>query len=115
MYGKWASVLVVLIVFAAVRCTSNEDRQSTDQHNGGILRIVIRWAGDDFASQHQLTVRDEIARNIVESGKGIILRTGTGMGWMDIVVEAGEGNGRAAIEAIVKKHAKGSAFSIEKQ
>ena len=108
------SVLVMLIVFAAVGCTSEEDRQSTDQLDSGMLRIVMRWAGDDFASQNQLAVRDEIARNIAESGKGIILRTGTGMGWMDIIVEARENKAHTAIEAIVKEHAKGFAFSIEK-
>ena len=109
------SVIVVLIVFAAVRCTSDEDRQGTGRLDSGILRIVMRWAGDDFASQHQLAVRDEIARNITESGKGIILRTGTGMGWMDIIVEVRENKARTAIEAIVKEDAKGFAFSIEKQ
>ena len=109
------SVLVMLIVYAAVGCTSDEDRQRTGRLDSGKLRIVMRWAGDDFASQHQLAVRDEIARNIAESGKGIILRTGTGMGWMDIIVEARENKAHMAIEAIVKEHAKGFAFSIEKQ
>lgn len=104
-----------MIVFAAVRCTSDEDRQSTGRLDSGQLRIVIRWAGDDFASQHQLAVRDEIASTIAESGRGIILRTGTGMGWMDIIVEAREDDARTVIEASVKKHAKGFAFRIEKQ
>jgi len=109
------SVLFILIVFAAVRCTSDEDRQGDGGFDSGQLRIVIRWAGDDFASQHQLAVRDEIASAIAESGRGIILRTGTGMGWMDIIVEAREDDARTVIEAIAKKHAKGIAFSIEKQ
>jgi carbon monoxide dehydrogenase subunit G len=109
------SVIVVLIVFAAVRCTSDEDRQGTGRLDSGMLRIVMRWAGDDFASQHQLAVRDEIARNIAASGKGIVLRTGTGMGWMDIIVQAREDDAHTVIEAIVKKHAKGFVFSIEKQ
>lgn len=109
------SVIVVLIVFAAVRCTSDEDRQGTGRLDSGMLRIVMRWAGDDFASQHQLAVRDEIARNIAASSRGIILRTGTGMGWMDIIVDARGDSARTAIEAIVRKHAKGFAFSIEKR
>lgn len=109
------SVIVVLIGFMVIDCTSDEDRQSTGRLDSGQLRIVIRWAGDDFASQHQLAVRDEIARNIAESGRGIVLRTGTGMGWMDITVEAREDEARTAIESIVKKHAKGFVFSIEKQ
>jgi hypothetical protein len=37
------------------------------------------------------------------------------MGWMDITVEAREDEARTAIESIVKKHAKGFVFSIEKQ
>jgi hypothetical protein len=109
------SVIVVLIGFMVIGCTSDEDRQSTGRLDSGQLRIVMRWAGDDFASQNQLAARDEIARNIAESGRGIILRTGTGMGWMDITVEAREDDARTAIEAIVKKHAKGFVFSIEKQ
>jgi hypothetical protein len=109
------SVIVVLIVLAAVRCTSDADRQGTGRLDSGMLRIVMRWAGDDFASQNQLAARDEIARNIAESGRGIILRTGTGMGWMDIIVQAREDDAHTVIEAIVKKHAKGFVFSIEKQ
>jgi len=109
------SVIVVLIGFMVIGCTSDEDRQSTGWLDSGQLRIVMRWAGDDFASQHQLAVRDEIARNIAESGRGIVLRTGTGMGWMDITVEAREDDARTAIESIVKEHAKGLAFSIEEQ
>ncbi len=109
------TVIVVLIGFMVIGCTSDEDRQSTGRLDSGQLRIVMRWAGDDFASQNQLAARDEIARNIAESGRGTILRTGTGMGWMDITVEAREDDARKAIESIVKEHAKGLAFSIEGQ
>ena len=52
-----------------------------------ILRIVIKWPGDDFASQQDLETRGKIEGLIVARGVGRILRDGTGMGWMDIFVE----------------------------
>ena len=108
------SVLVMLIVFAAVSCTSNDDRQGDGQVGNGMLRIVMRWAGDDFAAQQDLAIRDQIAQHLVDSGAGKLVRTGTGMGWMDIVIEVqNKERARQEIVAIVNRIAPGFRLTIE--
>ena len=108
------SVLVMLIVFAAVGCTSDEDRQSNGQLGSGKLRIVMRWAGDDFAAQQDLAIRDQVAQHLVDSGAGKLVRTGTGMGWMDIVIEVqNKESARQEIAAIVNRIAPGFRLTIE--
>ena len=108
------SVLVLLILSAAVSCTRDEDGQSKDQPGNGMLRIVMRWAGDDFATQQDLAIRDHVARDLVDSGTGKLVRTGTGMGWMDIVIEVqNEERARQEILAIAKQIAPGFQLTIE--
>ena len=104
----------MLIVFAAVGCTSEEDRQSTDQLGSSKLRIVMRWAGDDFAAQQDLAIRDQVVQHLVDSGAGKLVRTGTGMGWMDIVIEVqNQERARQEIAAIVNRIAPGFQLTIE--
>jgi hypothetical protein len=108
------SVLVLLIMFAAVSCTSDEDRQSTGKPGSDKLRIVMRWAGDDFAAQKNLAIRDQVVQHLVDSGAGKLVRTGTGMGWMDIVMEVqNQERARQEIAAIVNRIAPGFRLTIE--
>ena len=107
-------VLFILIVFAAVRCTSDEDRQSDGGFDSGQLRIVMRWAGDDFAARQDLAIRDQVAQHLVDSGAGKLVRTGTGMGWMDIVIEVqNKERAKRKIIAAVKRIAPGFRLTIE--
>ena len=106
----------MLIVFAAVSCTSDEGYQSTGQLGSGMLRVVMRWSGDDFAAQQDLAIRDRVAQHLVDSGMGKLVRTGTGMGWMDIVIEVrNEERARREIAAIVKRIAPGFRLTIESE
>ncbi len=54
------------------------------------LRIIIKLSGDDFASKQDLETRGKIETLIVERGMGRVVRVGTGMGWMDILIEVGD-------------------------
>ncbi|MGW8187164.1 MAG: hypothetical protein ACWGNK_07850 [Desulfobacterales bacterium] len=108
------SVLVLSIMFAVVCCTRDEDAQSRDRVGNGRLRIVMRWAGDDFAAQQDLAIRDHVAQHLVDSGTGQLVRTGTGAGWMDIVIEVqNKERARQEIVAIVKQIAPGFRLTIE--
>jgi hypothetical protein len=73
---------------------------------GGLLHIVFKWPGDDFASRQELEIRDRIARTIEERGIGTVARVGTGMGTMEIVVKVEKKEAaRPEIEAIVREMA----------
>lgn len=108
------SLIGLLIGFVVIGCTGDEDRQRTGRLDSGQLRIVMRWAGDDVAAQQDLAVRDRIAQHIVDSGAGRLLRTGTGMGWMDILVEVqNKERARQEIVAIASRIAPGFRLTIE--
>ncbi len=79
-----------------------------------VLRIIIKWPGDDFASKQDLETRSRIEWLIVERGVGRILRDGTGMGWMDIFVETGAGErAKKAIHEIMGEAAPKARYFIE--
>ena len=79
-----------------------------------ILRIIIKWPGDDFASKQDLETRSKIENLIVERGVGRILGDRTGMGWMDIVVEAEDReSAKKAINEIMGEAAPKAKYFIE--
>ena len=89
-------------LFLLISCSSGEQAQVSkpnDAEAGGELRLVIRWGGDDFASRQDLELRSKVEGLIEERDVGRVLRSGTGMGWMDVWVkvenkaEAKEGPG----------------------
>jgi hypothetical protein len=74
----------------------------------------MRWAGDDFAARQDLVIRDQVAQHIVDSGVGKLVRTGTGMGWMDIVIKVqNKERARRKLIAILKRIAPGFRLTIE--
>ncbi len=78
------------------------------------LRIIFKWPGDDFASRQALETRAKIEKRIMERAVGKIIRTGTGMGWMDIVVEVKSGeDSRIEIERMIREMASEIKFAIE--
>ena len=86
---------------------------STHDDSGGTLRIVFRWPGDDFASRQELQIRDRIQGAIAKKGLGRVVRTATGRGWMDIVVEVKNKNdARTEIEAVIKRVFPDAEFTI---
>ena len=95
-------------------CSDGEPPASVNKDVRNNLRLIIKWPGDEFASKQDLELRRKIEQLIVERKIGKILRTGTGMGWMDIVVEVeGLEQARTEIEAIVSAIAPDSNFAIQ--
>lgn len=93
-HKKWAFLLLVFVFLLFSGCGDKEPINAekmppvddkTGAHN--TLRIVFKWPGDDFASRQDLEARDKIGELIRERGVGKIIRAGTGMGWMDILIE----------------------------
>ena len=84
----------------AMRKPSVDDKAGT--HN--TLRIVFKWPGDDLASKQNLAISDKIENLIRERGVGKIIRTGTGMGWMDILIEVeNKDNAIPKLKSIIKE------------
>jgi hypothetical protein len=120
-HKKWASLLLVFVFLLFAACgdkepTNAEKNSSVDDKTGAhiTLRIVLRWPGDDFASLQDLAVRDKIGELIRERGVGKIMRSGTGMGWMDIIVKVEDKDiAIPKLESIIKETGSELHFAIE--
>ena len=109
------SGILLAIFFTLLACCSEGEppasvRKGADKN----LRLVIKWPGDDLASKQDLALRDKIEQRLAGENVGKIVRSGTGMGWMDIVLEVKDPDrARAEIEAVVKSIAPDLTFAIQ--
>ena len=118
---KWSFILLGFVLLLAAGCGDEEPTNAvnkppvhdkTGSHN--TLRMVFKWPGDDFASRQDLAIRDKIGGLIRERGVGKIIRAGTGMGWMDILIEVEDkDNATPKLEAIIKETEPAIIFSID--
>ena len=113
------AAITALIIFV-MSCSNGDPSQDSQSesttvgnHADKILRIHFRWPGDDFATKQELETRDTIGRILSEKQIGKVIRSGTGMGWMDIVVEVEEkDSARIAIQKIIKEISPESQFTV---
>jgi hypothetical protein len=83
-------------------------------HDMPVLRLVIRWPGDDFASRQDIETQNKIQNLISERKVGKIISAGTGMGWMDIVIRVKDKTiARSSISEIMRIAAPTRKFTIE--
>ena len=114
-------MLLAFVLLLAAGCGDEETTNAvkkppvndkTGTHN--TLRIVFKWPGDDVASRQDLAIRDKIGDLIREKGVGKIIRAGTGMGWMDILIEVEDkDNATPKLEAMIKEAEPAIIFTIE--
>jgi len=105
----WTIVLVLMW-----SCSDSEPPASVSEAPGRNLRLVFKWPGDDPASQQDLAIRDKIGQQLVTQQVGKIVRSGTGMGWMDIVLEVNDPDrAQPEVEAVVKAIAPDLKFAIQ--
>ncbi len=120
-HKKWYFLLLVFVFLLSTGCGDKEHTNAVkkppaDDKTGAYstLRIVFKWHGDDFASRQDLAFRDKIGELIRERGVGRIIRAGTGMGWMDILVEVKDkGIALPKLNSIVKETGSELNFAIE--
>jgi hypothetical protein len=117
---KFIALLSGAILLLPIGCSGEGPDQDTSllpSHKASmptVLRIIIKWPGDDFASKQDLETRSKIENLIVERGVGSILRDGTGMGWMDIFVGAEDReSAKKAIDKIMEEAAPKMKYLIE--
>jgi hypothetical protein len=107
-------MLLFCLCAFGLNCTEEKLPGSALRKNGDRLTIVFRWPGDDMANRQQLENRDRIARRIKNEGIGRVVRAGTGMGWMELVVAVEDKqSARRKIEQIVNAQWPGARFSIQ--
>ncbi len=112
---------IAAIFILVINCSngdSSQDSQPADIVSGNQpdknLRILFRWPGDDFATKPELEARDKIGQLISERQIGKLIRSGTGMGWMDIVIEVEEKAGaKREIKKIIGEISPESKFTIQ--
>ena len=105
----WAIILALLW-----SCSGGEPPESFNEGSGASLRLIFKWPGDDLASQPDLELRAKVEQLLVEKQVGKIVRSGTGMGWMDIVLEVQDRDrARTEVEAILKATAPNANYAIQ--
>jgi hypothetical protein len=120
---KLAIILFLIALLTLINCSDDipkgniaktSERGTMQEEN--ILRIVIRWPGDDFATKQDIETRNNIESLILERKIGKVIRVGTGMGWMDITVEVKDKQDvRSSINDIMRIAAPTRKFTIEEQ
>lgn len=110
---------MALLIVAGCSDDVSHDKTARSQerrmiHDGNTLRVVIHWPGDDFASRQDIETRNEIESLIFERNVGKTISVGTGMGWMDIVVEVKDKQlARSSISEIMRIVAPTRKFTME--
>jgi hypothetical protein len=95
-------------------CSDGEPPASSRENPAKNLRLVIKWPGDDLASKQDLELRDKIEQQLATKKIGKIVRSGTGMGWMDIVLEVDDQiKAREEIKTIVKSISPEANFEVQ--
>lgn len=118
---KFTLILSLIATLTVTGCSDNAPHGKTAKtsereisHDENKLRLVIRWPGDDFASRQDIETRNEIESLIFERKVGKIISVGTGMGWMDIVVEVKDKQiARSSISEIMRIAAPTRKFTLE--
>jgi hypothetical protein len=118
---KFALILSLALLLTVIGCSDEAPQKQAAKisetgihHNEHLLRVVIRWPGDDFASRQDIETRNKIQNFISERNVGKVVRAGTGMGWMDIIVEVKDKNAaRSSISEIMRIVAPARKFTIE--
>ena len=118
---NFATILFVLFFVMVHNCSNDKPTEdlntsliSTHKDSKKIIQIIIRWPGDDFASKQDLEIRDKIEKRISEKRLGKIVQSGTGMGWMDIIVDIKDtDSAQSEIEGIIREISPNSKFEIK--
>ncbi|MFO7555700.1 MAG: hypothetical protein R6W88_10915 [Desulfobacterales bacterium] len=118
---KFAFILPLMAFLTVTGCSDDVPQDKTAKTSGNkmvqdknTLRLVIRWAGDDFASRQDIETRNKIESLIFERKVGKVISVGTGMGWMDIAVEVKDKEvARSSIPEIMRIAAPTRKFTIE--
>jgi len=116
MRNKGGMLIVSILIFLTA-CTENKPPESskTIEERSGVktFRIVFRLPGDDIGSPESREIMERIIDAIIRSEAGGIVRSGYGMGTMDIVIRTSIEQPREKLNRIVLSQFPKAKYRIE--
>ena len=111
------SMLITCILLIITACTENKSPESDKkiEERSGVktIRIVFSLPGDDIGSPEYRDILDKIIDSIITSEAGVIVRSGFGMGTMDIVIRTSIEQPREKLNRIVLSQFPKAKYRIE--
>ncbi len=111
------SMLITCILLSMTACTENKSPEFNKkiEERSGIktIRIVFSLPGDDIGSPEYRDILDKVIDSIIASETGVIVRSGFGMGTMDIVVRTSIERPTDKLSQIVLSHFPKAKYRIE--
>ena len=92
-----------------------EGKESTNQSQRHVVRIVFHLSGDDLGSQEYRIILEAIKAEIVGAKAGEIVSSGYGMGNMELVVATGDNDSTAKLERIVEEIYPKATYRMERR
>ena len=114
-YSSYTTMFVVVALMSlGFGCAEDKPHIPQSDRASDKLRIVFKWAGDDMATRQELEMRERIVRQIEQEGFGKLIRMGTGMGWMDLVLALEDReDGRRNIEQVIRELSPDSGMTVQ--
>lgn len=111
------SMLIACIFLSITACTGNKSQEfnkKTEERSGAkTIRIVFSLPGDDIGSPEYRDILDKIIDSIIESEAGVIVRSGFGMGTMDVVIRTSVEQPAEKLSRIVLSQFPNARYRIE--
>jgi len=110
-------MLIACLLLSITACTENKSPEfnKTIEEKPGLktIRIVFSLPGDDIGSPEHQDILNRIKDSIVRSETGVIVRSGFGMGTMDVVIRTSREQPREMLSGIVLGQFPKARFRIE--
>lgn len=110
-------MLIFSILISLTACTENKPPESSkaieERSEVKTFRIVFRLPGDDIGSPESRELMEKIIDTIIRSEVGGIVRSGYGMGTMDIVIRTSIEQPREKLNRIVLSQFPEARYRIE--
>jgi hypothetical protein len=117
-------MLIACILLMVTACSENNSQErgnkigepgkKIEQRSGAkTIRIVFRLGGDDIGSPEHRDIMEKIKNSIVSSGAGAVVRSGYGMGTMEIVIRTSIEQPKEELSLIVLSQFPKANYRIE--
>jgi hypothetical protein len=113
---RW--VAVVPLVLLAMACSgprdTGKDAEKAVFAAGDTVKVVFAMPGDDIGSPETAALLEKIKASIAARDAGKIVRTGFGMGTMEVVVKLHGNGGLPALEESIRSEYPRAKYHVER-